>query len=250
MKKLLSSLLVLTLALGYCAPCLAAGNETTQTKTAQEKEIEKIKEDLRKHNKEKLEEIDKLKWMSDDSYSEYKFEQYLNKFFDILAYVLTGAGTLTLAFSYGKKSGEESTEQKLKNTELYQKWFNDGKKAAIKGMTKMDVYFDGYRAGKKWGEYWGKIKGLKEGRKKGYKKGRESAFNQFYNLSNNYKIREFVNLLNTKDIKDFFNLFVTGFSSSKYKYTGLVEINKPEIRANDASPLYYNNDISSSCYKE
>lgn len=218
-KKLLSSLLVLALALGYCAPCLAAGNEPTQTKTAQEKEIEKIKEDLSKHNKEKLEEIDKLKWMSDDSYSEYKFEQYLNKFFGILAYVLTGAGTLALTFSYGKKS----TEQKLKNTELYKKGFDDGIKATIKGMTLMDVYFDGKKEGEKWGNYWGKKKGLKEGYKKGYKEGRESVFNQFYNLSNNYKIREFVNLLSTKDIKDFLNLFVTGFSSSKYKYTGLVE---------------------------
>lgn len=225
MKKLLSSLLVLTLILGSGALCFAAGNEPKQTKTAQEKEIEKIKEDLRKHNKEKLKEIEKLKWMSDNSYFKYKSGQYLNKFFDILAYVLTGAGTLALTFYYGKKSGEESTEQKLKNTKLYEKWFHDGAKAAIKGITKMDIYFNGYNAGEKRGKRWGKIEGFKEGREKGYKEGRESVFNQFYNLSNNYKIREFVNLLNTKDIKNFFKLFVTGFSSSKYKYSDLAGVN-------------------------
>lgn len=290
MKKLLSSLLVLALALGYCAPCLAAGNETTQTKTAQEKEIEKIKEDLRKHNKEKLEEIDKLKWMSDNSYSEYKFEQYINKFFGILAYVLTGAGTLALTFSYGKKSGEECVEKE--KTRSYNAGEENAQKNA-KGYLKYLLNRD-------------RLALRKEGFKKGLNQGRKNVFNQIYNFYRNKTVIKFVNLLNDPEIKAFFNFIIeesrqdgpsqvrkkafdkrhsfhrnkkiSKFSkllddpevkklfkflvngghlcknvylhNGEYIYDGLVEVNKPEIRANDASPLYYNNDISSSCYKE
>lgn len=108
MKKLLSSLLVLTLTLSCCAPCFASNNdESDQVKTRsykQEKEIDMCSEELKKQ----LDKINELKSMSKDSYYWYRCKQILNSLLKFAFKCGAAISSVYLCFFIGYNSGFET----------------------------------------------------------------------------------------------------------------------------------------------
>lgn len=108
MKKLLSSLLVLTLTLSCCAPCFASNNdESDQVKTRsykQEKEIDMCSEELKKQ----LDKINELKSMSKDSYYWYRCKQILKSLLKFAFNCGAAISSVYLCFFIGYNSGYEA----------------------------------------------------------------------------------------------------------------------------------------------
>lgn len=149
MKKLLSSLLVLTLALGCGAPCAVyASDKIRQVKTktiAQEKEINKLTEELKKQ----LDKINELKSMSKDSYRWYNFKKHLRAFAKILLGISVPIATFFYAnkygfsngFSSGVKQGKENLNEELKDNSICGKDYADGFNEGYKDYISKHSYY-------------------------------------------------------------------------------------------------------------
>lgn len=134
MKKILSSILVLTLTLSCGAPCsVYASDKIRQVKTktiAQEKEINKLTEEL----EQQLKKIDEVKNMSKESYRWYNFKKILSAFSKILLGISVPIATFFYAnkygfsngFSSGVKQGKEDLYEELKDKSICGKDYADG----------------------------------------------------------------------------------------------------------------------------